>query len=111
MSKTVAYQEGQHNKISAIVDHILFKKGLPDQWFQWVLEMCLWELRELRLDVWQDVKTELLEVTDRRTVILPPGFVDWTVVALKVGQYFVSMGVNDKLNLLDREKPEPAKWN
>jgi hypothetical protein len=103
MSQTVAYQEGKHNKISAIVDHVMFIKGLPDQWFQFFLEAGLWELRELKLDVWQDVKTELFEVSDRKTVILPPGFVDWTVVAKKVGQYFVAMSVNDKLNLLPRD--------
>lgn len=98
----VAYKEGQHNKISAIVDHVLFKKTLPDAYFQWMLEMGLWELRELKLDTWQDVKTDLLPVTDRRTVILPPGFVDWVKVGAKIGQYAVTMGVNDDLNLLDR---------
>lgn len=101
--KTIAYVEGQHNKISAIVDHVMFKKTLPDQWFQWFLEMALWDLRELRLDVWADVKTELLPVTDRRTVILPSCYVAWTKVACRVGQYYVTLGVNDKLNTLDRD--------
>lgn len=99
----IGYVEGQHNKMSAIVDHVLFKKTLPDAWFQWMLEMGLWHLRELHLDVWQDVKTYYLPVTDRNTVILPDGYVDWVAVGAKVGQYFVTIGVNNKLNLNDRD--------
>lgn len=102
MASTIAYEEGKHNNISAIVDHVLFKKTLHESWFQWFLEMGLWHLRELKLDVWQDIKTELLPVTDRKTVMLPPGFVDWTKVGVKVGQYIVTLGVNGKLNELDR---------
>lgn len=102
MSDTIAYVEGQHNKISAIVDHVLFTKTLPEAWWQWCLEQGLWYLRELKLDIAQDVKTELLQVTDRKTVILPDCYVDWVIVAVKVGQYFVTLGVNDRLQLGDR---------
>lgn len=100
--KVISYVENQHNTISAIVDHVLFKKTLTDHWFQWFLEMGLWHLRELKLDTWQDVKTELIEVSDRRTVILPPGFQDWVVVAIPVGQYAVTLGINSKLKLGNR---------
>lgn len=103
MSKTVAYVENQHNKITSIVDHVLFKKTLPEAWFQWMLEMGLWYLRELKLDVHQQVQAKLFEVTNRKTVILPTGFVDWVAVGAQVGQYYVLMGVNDKLNVLPRE--------
>jgi hypothetical protein len=102
MSQTVAYQEGKHNTITAVVDHVMFKKTLPESWFQWFLEMGLWHLRELKLDVFQDVKRGLYPVTDRKTVVLDPCFVDWVIVGAKVGQYYVAMGLNDKLNLLDR---------
>lgn len=103
MADTIGYTPGAHNKISAIVDHVMFTKTLPEAWWQWMLEQALWHLRELSLDVWQEPKTVLLEVTDRRTVILPPDYVDWSKVGVKVGQYFVTLGVNDKLNLMDRE--------
>lgn len=103
MNNPVGYKAGEHNKISAIVDHVIFINGLQDQWYQWMLESSLWALRELNLDVFQDVKSELLPVTDRKTVILPPCFVDWTKVGCKIGQYVVTLGVNDKLNNLDRQ--------
>lgn len=103
MGSTIGYVEGQHNKISAIVDHVLFKKTLPEAWWQWMLEMGLWHLRELKLDTWQDVCTLYLPVTDRKTVILPSSFVDWVKVGTKVGQYIVTLGVNSKLNMLDRQ--------
>lgn len=103
MGSTISYVEGQHNKISAIVDHVMFKKTLPEAWWQWCLEMGLWHLRELKLDVWQDVVTEYLPVTDRKTVILPTSFVDWVKVGVKVGQYIVCLGVNGSLNHLDRD--------
>jgi hypothetical protein len=102
MADQISYVEGQHNTIGAVVDHVLFKKGLSDTWFQWLLEMGLWELRELKLDTWQDVKTELIAITSRRTVILPNHFVDWVIVAIPVGQYAVTLGVNSKLKLTDR---------
>jgi hypothetical protein len=102
MAETVSYQPDQHNKISAIVDHVLFKKTLPEAWYQWFLEQAMWKYRELKLDVHQEVKAKLYEVTDRKTVILDPSFVDWVAVGAKVGQYYVLMGVNDKLTLLPR---------
>lgn len=102
MASTIGYEEGKHNTIMSICDHVIFKKGLSSGWDQWFLEMALWDLRELKLDVFQDVKTVLLEVTDRKTVILPNNYVDWVVAAVKVGQYFVTLGVNNKLNALER---------
>lgn len=106
MADTVGYQEGQHNKITSIRDHVVFKKTLSG-WDQWFLEMGLWHLRELKLDVWMDVCTRYLPVTDRKTVILPTGFVDWTKIGCKIGQYCVTLGVNDKLNNLARDPNTP----
>ncbi len=102
MADTIAYEPGKHNKISAIVDHVLFTKTLPNAFYQWMLEQALWYLRELKLDTAGEVKTVYLPVTDRKTVILPDDYVDWCAVAVKVGQYFVTLGVNDRLNELDR---------
>src|SRR6185503_14345772 len=103
MADTISYEAGKHNKITAIVDHVVFKKTLPSVWDQWFLEMGLWHLRELKLDTWQDVSNILLPVTDRKTVILPSSYIDWVAVSIKVGQYFVTLGVNDKLTSLDRQ--------
>lgn len=102
MSVILSYKEGEYNKIGAIVDHVLFKKGLPDTHFQWLLEMGLWELRQLKLVHVQDVKTECLAVSDRKTVLLPGNFVDWVVVAMPVGQYYITIGVNPKLQATQR---------
>lgn len=98
----ISYVPNEHNKVSAVVDHLLFKKSIPGAFFQWCLEMGLWKLRELKLDTWQDVCTELLDVTDRNTVILPNSFVDWTKVGRLVGQYVVTLGTNSELNNLNR---------
>ena len=103
MAEAIAYVEGQHNKISSIVDRFLFLNTLPNQWFQWALEVALWDLRELKLDVAQGVKTELLPVTDRKTVLVPPCFVDWVKIGAPCGQYVITASVNDALNLLPRE--------
>lgn len=92
-----------YNKVSAIVDHFLIKKGLTEHYYNWVLAMMLWHLRELKLDSAQEPKTVLLTVTDRKTVILPGDCVDVILVACKIGQYAVTLGVNDKLTLLDRQ--------
>jgi len=102
MGAAISYVENQHNQISAIVDHVMFKKTLPESWWQWMLEMGLWHLRELKLSTWQDVKTVLLPVTDRKTVILPTDFVDWTKIGVQAGQYIVTLGINNKLSELDR---------
>lgn len=91
------YSDKSYNKVSAVVDHFLIGNGLTEHFFQWALAMGLWHLRELKLDTWQDVKTALLEVTDRKTVVLPGDFVDWTKVGVKVGQYVITMGLNSEL--------------
>lgn len=102
MAAPISYVEGQHNQIAAIVDHVTFKKTLPESFWQWFLEMGLWHLRELKLDTWQDVKSVLLPVTDRKTVILPPDYVSWCKIGTIAGQYIITLGVNNKLNTLDR---------
>ena len=93
----------EYNTISGIVDHFSTKKGLSTaHWFPWALAMALWHLRELKLDVWQEPVTKYLPVTDRKTVLLPSDYVDWTKIGVKVGQYAVTLGVNDELNTLNR---------
>jgi hypothetical protein len=98
----------KYYKIGAIVDQHLLNKELGDGWFQKCLSWALYGLTELHLDSWNDVKTCLLPVTDRKTVVLPNGFVDWSKVGVRRGQYVVTLGVNDDLNLLQRTIDSPT---
>lgn len=96
-------EQEEYNKASSIVDQFCLKKGLSAaHWFAWALTMGLWHLRELKLDTWQDVTTELLPVTSRRTVVMPTKYVDWVKIGVPVGQYVVTMGLNDDLGTLNR---------
>ena len=97
MSKTSDY-----NKLSAIVDNFLMENDLSAGWFNKCLAWAYRGLREIRLDVWQDVSTKLLTVTDRKTATLPDNFVNWTKIAVKRGQYAIMLGVNDDLTTLNR---------
>lgn len=93
----MAYKPGDHNKVASIVDHFLAMNSLSEHWFQWALAAGLWQLREINLDVWQDVKTKELPVTDRKTAILPDDYVDWVKIGFKHGQYVITLSVNDEL--------------
>jgi len=84
-------------KASAIVDQFLANNDLTDHYFQKMLSVLLWELREFKLKGFQEVKTSLLPVTSRKTVVLPTSFVDWTKIGVKVGQYVVTIGINEQL--------------
>ena len=92
----------KYYKISATVDQFLIDNELGSGWFQKALSWALYGLRELHLDSWADIKTRLLDVTDRKTAILPGDFVDWTKIGVRRGQYVITLGVNDDLNLLPR---------
>ena len=98
-------------KIGSIVDQFLIDNDLPDKFFAKGLSWALWGLRELHLDVFQDVKTCLLPVTDRKTVIAPADYVDWTKVAVKYGQYVVTLSLNDKLSRLERSVDDVTYMN
>jgi len=102
----MAYKPGDHNKASAIVDYFLAMNGLSEHWFQRALAAGLWQLRELKLDVWQDVITKEFPVTDRKTVTLPNDFVDWVKIGFKYGQYVITLSVNGELNTLKRTGDE-----
>lgn len=93
-------------KIGSIVDQFVAENQLPDSYHKLGLAFALWGFREFSLDSHQDVKTCLLDITDRRTVIVPIGFVDWVKIGLKYGQYCVTLGVNDDLNTLERTANE-----
>lgn len=92
----------KYHKIGSIVDQFISDNFLTQQYYPKALSKALWGLRELRLDTWQDVKTVLLTITDRRTVVLPGDFVDWVKVGVKRGQYCITFGTNDALATTSR---------
>lgn len=90
-------------KVSAVVDEWLDDNDLGNNFFPKALKWAIRALEKAHLNHWQDVKTCLFDVTDRKTVILPADFVDWVIVALPFGQYAITLGVNDKLNNIPRD--------
>lgn len=93
----------KYHKLGSIVDQWVAENSLPDMFWKKGLLYATWGLRELHLDVpIQDVITCLLDVTDRKTVVLPSDYVDWTKVGIKHGQYVITIGVNDDLALTPR---------
>ena len=94
--------------IGAIVDHWIASNDLSSNFFKKGLAWGLWGLRELNLDIFQDVKICSLEVTERKTVTLPPDCVDPVLVAVQRGQYLVTLAVNDDLSKLQRDGTETA---
>lgn len=96
------------NKLSAIVDQFLIENDLHDGFFPKALAWACRGLREIKLDVAQDVRTALLDVTERKTVKLPQDFVDWVKVGVPHGQYVIQIGINDELNGLGRTTTSPT---
>lgn len=94
--------KSDYNKLSAIVDNFLIENDLPSGWYGKCLAWAYRGLREISLDSWQTIKTALLDVTDRKTVVLPENFVDWVKVAVRRGQYAITLGLNEELNSLAR---------
>lgn len=95
-------KEGKYNKIASVVDQWIAMNGLTEHWWQWALAAGMWHLRELKLDIWQDVKTIELPVTTRRTVTLPEDFVDWVKIGFKHGQYVKVLSIHDDLAVSQR---------
>lgn len=87
----------KYHTIGAIVDQFLIDNNLTEHFFQKALSWALWGLTDLHLNTFQDVKTCLLDVTDRKTAALPANYVQWTKVGVKRGQYVVTLAVNDAL--------------
>lgn len=99
--------KNKYYALGTVVDDFLDDNNLHNGFYQKALKWALRAVREIRLDVFQQPKTLLLDVTERRTVVLPGGFVDWTKVAVKKGQYAITLALNDDLNMLDRKANEP----
>ncbi len=89
--------ESRFYKVSALVDDFIDDNDLTEHWFNKCLKWAIRGLEEIHLDVWQDVKTCVLDVTPTRTVILPGDFIDWVKVGVPYGQYCITLGVNESL--------------
>jgi hypothetical protein len=92
--------------LAAVVDQWLIENDLKNNMFPKGLAWAIRGLRELEFDSWPTVKTVLLDVTDRKTVVLPGDFVAWCKVAIKYGQYALALGENTDLSTLDRAANE-----
>jgi len=99
--------QDKYYKISALVDEALDDNDLTEHWFDKFLRWGIRGLEELALDTWQEPKTCLLTVTNRKTVVLPSDFVDWLKIGVQVGQYCITMGINDELTGLRRDANSP----
>lgn len=95
--------ETRFYKVSAIVDEFLDDNDLTEHWFNKSLRWAIRAIEEIKMDVWQDVKTCVLKISPTRTVILPDGFVDWVKVGVPYGQYCITLGVNDDLRVDHRD--------
>ena len=92
--------------LATVVDDWLDDNNLHSGFWMKGLKWAQRAIREIRLDVFQHPKTELLTVTERKTDVLPEGFVDWTKVAVKHGQYVITLAVNDDLAISERSTSE-----
>lgn len=97
-------EKAKYYAVATVVDDFLDDYNLHNGFFQKALKWALRAVREIRLDTFQHPKTLLLDVTERRTVVLPDGFVDWTKIAVKKGQYAITLAVNDDLTIGERSK-------
>lgn len=87
--------------LAAVVDNFMIANDLPNGYFNKSLLWAINGLREISLDTFVTPKTELFTVTDRNTIVLPPGFVGWSIVSLP-GDRVQTLGVNENISSLPR---------
>lgn len=91
-------------KLASCVDDFLDDNSLHNGFFMKALKWAQRAVREIRLDIFQQPKTVLLNVTERKTVVIPEGYVDWLKIAVKKGQYAITLALNDDLTITERHK-------
>jgi hypothetical protein len=94
--------QSTYYRITSIVDDFLDENSLHSSWYQKSLKWAYKALREIRLDIFQHPKSLLLPVTERKTIVLPGDFVDWTKIGVKRGQYVITLALNDDLTINER---------
>jgi hypothetical protein len=88
--------------LSIVVDDWIDDNTLSSSWFPKGLKWAIRGLKRIRMDIHQQPKTEILTVTERKTITCPEGFVDWVKVAVKKGQYAITLSVNDDMTINTR---------
>ena len=90
-------------KISSIADMVCDDLSLsPAHYGRKFMRWGLWGYSQYKMDMSQDVKTDLLPVSDALTVTLPTGCIDWVKIGIPYGQYVITLCVNDKMSKADR---------
>lgn len=87
----------KYYSLKALVEDVLDDRGESDHLFMKYLKWAYRALVELSLDVYQQPITCDLVMDDKRVVELPHNYVDWTKIALQIGDHLKTVGVNDDL--------------
>lgn len=88
--------------LGTIVDDWLDDNNLHNGFWQKGLKWAQRAVRKIRLDVFQHPKTVLLAVTERKTVVVPGDYIDWTKIGVRRGQYVITLAVNDEMAINER---------
>jgi hypothetical protein len=92
--------------LSVVTDDWLDDNNLHNGMWAKGLKWAIRGLKRVRLDSNQQPITALLPVTERKTIVLPEGYVDWVKLAVKKGQYAITLSVNDELTSSPRTANE-----
>jgi len=98
----MAETKRSYYNLGVCVDDFLDDNDLHNSFWMKALKWAQRAVREIRLDIYQQPLTKLLDVTERNTVVCPDGMVDWTKIAVKHGQYVITLAVNDELAITKR---------
>jgi hypothetical protein len=96
----------KHYLLATVIDDFISDNSLHSSFWMKALKWGQRAVRQIRLDTFQHPCTSLLTVTERRTVVCPDGMVDWTKIAVKRGQYAITLAVNDDLTINKRTDSE-----
>lgn len=89
--------------LNQIVRNVLLRREYPNQYYLQFLISGKDCLREMCFDAMPIINTELLDVTVEdgyNIVCLPCGYVDWTKVGIRVGQFVKPLLQRDSINRL-----------
>lgn len=98
----------KQQRLSSVVDEWLTFNDLTAHWFSKYLAVAIHGLSELKLDVAGDLVACILPVNDRKVVILPGDFHEYSVVGIPNGQYYIPLGENKKLRNDVRTDQKPS---
>ncbi len=86
-------------KLMSVVDQVCIDLDLPSSHYgnKFLSWACI-GLVDLKLDTANDIKTEILPISDVCTCELPGDYQMWTKVAIPAGQYLKMLAINDDLD-------------